>query len=620
MGSESGSRSAPPQIGTRSNFWVRSGLLAAFAISLISMWPQMGLWIQRGGEWNGAFSVAYFDELIYASYVNGLIEGRPLRSDPLIESQLGETQPESLFSIQFVQPLLLSEFGRVFGLGADTVFIILTPIAAFLTSLSLFYLLQLLTCDPRLATAGSFFVLCFGTLAGWCGKLISLLHIGGYVSGFLFLRRYQPGLTLAFFFAFVLLIWIALTRSGKRGASASVFAGLFFTLLVFSYFYMWTAAAGWLFILILLWMFFRPEGWKSALIRTLPVIAIGAIGLLIYARALATIIETSYRVQAFEYTHAPDLMRFPLVISLAAILTIWLSVKKRRVNWRDPLTMFTLSFAILPFLLFNQQVVTGRSLQPFHYEWFNGNYVALIALLLAIFAIYRGSELLNQPRGRRAFLILGLVSICMGIIEINYDERKRRNGGRDRDEFALVAHRLRREEPTRGQVRYDREVVFSSNIPIAADNLTSMAPQSVLWASHTPLMPSLSSEEIKHRFFLYLYFCGVGPENLYKGITDKSLNGISALFGFERAVPSLSVGFKPPTDDEIRAEVSHYGKFLDNIHKSQVYAPVLSWAVIKADRPIDLSNLDKWYLRESEEVIGPYILIRLRPRDEEIIN
>src|SRR6185436_12698080 len=167
---------------------------------------------------------------------------------------------------------------------------------------------------------------------------ISLLHIGGYVSGFLFLRRFQPGLTLAFFFAFSVLIWIALTRDGKRGLLASYSAGFFFTLLVFSYFYMWTAAAGWLFIVILLWMFFRPEGWQRSMMRTLPVVVIGAAALFIYALALSTIVETSYSAHVFEYTHAPDLIRFPLVISLAAIVMIWLSVKKRRVNWSDPLT------------------------------------------------------------------------------------------------------------------------------------------------------------------------------------------------------------------------------------------------------------------------------------------
>jgi len=142
-------------------------------MSLISIWPQTGLWIYRGAEWNGAFSVAYFDELIYASYVNGLILGRPLRSDPLIETSPSKAAPESLFSLQYIQPLLLSGFGRLFGLSVDTIFIVLTPLTAFVTTLSLFYLLSSLTGDPRLATAGSLFVLCFGTLAAWCGKLNS---------------------------------------------------------------------------------------------------------------------------------------------------------------------------------------------------------------------------------------------------------------------------------------------------------------------------------------------------------------------------------------------------------------------------------------------------------------
>jgi len=133
-------------------------------------------------------------------------------------------------------------------------------------------------------------------------------------------------------------------------------------------------------------------------------------------------------------------------------------------------------------------------------------------------------------------------------------------------------------------------------------------------------MPSISRDEVKHRFFLCLYFSGVEPESLYKRLTDNGFNEISALFGFERVVPSLTADFKSLSEDEIRTVVSDYENFVRSIDKSQLYAPVLSWALITADKPIDMRNLDKCYLRESEELIGRYVLIQLKTRYYETAN
>ena len=53
-----------------------------------------------------------------------------------------------------------------------------------------------------------------------------------------------------------------------------------------------------------------------------------------------------------------------------------------RFRWREPVNLLAISFALMVFVVFNQQVITGRSLQPVHYEWFIANYCALIAIVL----------------------------------------------------------------------------------------------------------------------------------------------------------------------------------------------------------------------------------------------
>src|SRR5262245_26412438 len=110
----------------RSNLGIWSwGLVAAIAMTFLSLWPQFQLMWDRGSEWHGSFAQSNYDEDIYASYVNGLINGRPRRSDPLIESQNGVLPPESLFSIQFIQPVPLAAVATSFGISTSTVFIFL---------------------------------------------------------------------------------------------------------------------------------------------------------------------------------------------------------------------------------------------------------------------------------------------------------------------------------------------------------------------------------------------------------------------------------------------------------------------------------------------------------------
>src|SRR4029079_16604098 len=62
-----------------------------------------------------------------------------------------------------------------------------------------------------------------------------------------FLRRYQPVLALPLFFVFCALVWQALSTANKRRFWIyAILAGFSFALLVFSYLYLWTAAAAWL--------------------------------------------------------------------------------------------------------------------------------------------------------------------------------------------------------------------------------------------------------------------------------------------------------------------------------------------------------------------------------------
>src|SRR6185503_16067975 len=115
----------PPQHSYPVRF--RSCALAAAAVTLLAVLPQLHFWFKRGRDWNGAYAILQPDEPLYSAYINALIDGRPRRNDPVSgrDDHPQAPLPESLFSIQFVPPYVIAFFARPFGASASTAFIIL---------------------------------------------------------------------------------------------------------------------------------------------------------------------------------------------------------------------------------------------------------------------------------------------------------------------------------------------------------------------------------------------------------------------------------------------------------------------------------------------------------------
>ena len=245
------------------------GALAALAMTLIGLYPQINLWLARGTQWQGSYVLTQGDEIAYSAYVNALIDGRPRRNDPFNgrDDLPGKPTYESLFSIQFLPAYAIALPARFLGLSTDTAFIWLIVIGAITSSLAIFWLLATLTGDSKLAAVGVFFTLCLGALAAAQG-VARLMITGNRVHDmFAFLRRYEPSAIFPLFFIFCLVVWRSLTAETVRSRVAySLFAGTLFAILVFSYFFFWTAAIAWLGTILFLWIVFRREDLNRVLV------------------------------------------------------------------------------------------------------------------------------------------------------------------------------------------------------------------------------------------------------------------------------------------------------------------------------------------------------------------
>jgi hypothetical protein len=591
------------------------GLVAALLMALLSCWPQLDLWWTRGSHYQGACAYAQFDEDMYAAYLNGIIMGRPRRSDPSIELQANRRLEESFFSVQFAQPLLLAQVARATGLNTKMIFILLSPMVAFLSTLALFYLLILLTNDTRLAFCGSLFILCFGTLAGRNGFVMLLSGLRMEDSGLPFLRRYQPGLSFPLFFFFMLLTWLAVNQRNRWGWLYSISAGLGFAALVFSYFYVWTAAAAWLFVFVMLWLSAYYPEWKILLLRLSPIFIIVAVTLSVYALLLSRIAPTTASTQALELIHAPDWQRGPEVIGAVVLILLFLAVKKRFAQLKSPLFLLILSLILHLFLLFNQQILTGRSLQPFHYEVFIGNYTALLALVLVLAVFKQRSGMGRSILSKRVCFWLCIAALFWGAIETMFNISRHRDLNLARDAFMPVTRRLTELAVAAGDNVNKRKVLFSPDVFAVAGSTPGYTPQAVLWVSYALFMPTLNEQQRLERFFQYSYYSGLSPEEMKKRLNEGRFAEVTGLFGYERYLPNHSVHFKPVTAAEIQEKVSQYTDFITTFNYQRASIPALSWVVIPANLDMDFSNLDRWYIREVEEIIGEYRLFHVRLRD-----
>ena len=600
----------------------RTGIFAAIALTLLALYPQFALVLKRGSDWNGFYAYFSQDEIAYSAYVNALIEGRPRRNDPYTgrDDAPGASQPESLFSIQFVPAYMTALPARVFGLNAPVMFILLTGIVAFASALAIFRLIAQVTNDDKLAATGALVVLCLGTYAILYAPVRMLFGLDTTytLEYFPFLRRYVPGVPFPFFFIFCALVWRALAKEGERaGWVWALSAGAVFAVLVFSYFYLWTAAAAWLACLALLWLIARPDDFKKAL-RVFGMIALPAIAALVpYFILLSNRAPTMDTVQLLALSHAPDFSRSSIKLGLIVCAALAYASWRGHLKWRERAVLFTASFALTPLLVFNQQVITGRSLQPLHYELYIAKYMSLVAVVLTVALVRRGRAKAVARIPGRALACAAFVALGWGIIETAVETKRHAWASLDRDEAQVVARRLA--ELPHGATRAPdtQSIVLYANLD-HADISPVTAPQPVLWSPHVPAFSGVTLEENRERIYQYLYYTGEDlgeiDSEAFEALDYRKKYLIHSLIEWGHNDPAWTVNWKQISPADVREALSGYAEYASSFSRAQASTPMLSLVVAATDAPTDFKNLDRWYERDAGERVGPFTLYRVKLR------
>lgn len=570
---------------------LRCGVIAAGALALVTLYPTFLLWYDRGENYNGFYGLQQYDEEFYAGYIQALILGGPRKSDP---AQCGGSSAhESLFSIQVLPAYLIATPAKLLGMSVSTAFIILTPLVAFISAISVFLLLRQLTHDPMLSAVGALIVLCFGTVLtgeGLAGGVKGSLTF----HGLLFLRRYLPALPFPLLFVYFAITLRAYNE--KAAIKYAVVSPLLLAGLMFSYFYLWTFGAAWLICFTLLFFIGKVEFRSGFIHRILPTVLLVPAAFFLYLTLLSQRAVTSDTVVALEFSRAPDLFRYSEIACFVMAVGLYLLLRRQPAVLTSTCTLFTFSLLLTPLVVFNQQILTGRSLQPYHYEFYVCNYVTILGAILAAWILWK-------HRVRKAPIVLvGCVTLVWGLGEIAISATHNRAHNIQRDALMSVAGKV-----SGGGLIYSRDVWTVSN------HISTFTSSPVLWALHTPICVGITSEETKKRFYMYLYYSGYSSDSLRSALQQRDYILRAALFGYERAGAKLQESKRSIGNEEIEKAVENYQHFVDNFNFEVARSAQLAYVITTGSEAFP-ANVDLWYQRDNGERVGNFVLYRLTLR------
>jgi len=575
-------------------------LVGTVLILLLALYPQFISWMNDGT--NGTYFVSNYDEPAYSAYVNALIEGRPRKFDPFLQTP---SNAESLYSIQMVPAYAIALPARLLGISVSTAFILLIALVAIASYLAVTKLLSDVTGNDTVSAAAGLMVLCLGTAVAFQGELRHLVT-GSVLLDFLpFLRRYQPGFAFPIFFVFALAFYRSLFRPVRRQGWAAV-AGILFAILVFSYFYLWTAAAAWAMLLAVLAIIFAKQE-RSNAVRSLAITGvIAAAALIPYFVMLADRASDLDAVQLLTRTRSPMFASPVLVVGIILGVAALLIARSKGIAFSDSRLLLLLSFAFLPAILLNQQVVTGILLQPVHYEIFICNYLALVAASILVISFIGTGPSSNETAKKLSVMVVAAATVW-GFVEVSGATARASAAAFIRDGSMPALELVARQ--TKG-----KDAIVAAGNFVTADITPSVGSLRPLWNAHLSSAGGISIAENKRLFYLYLYFGGYGPDDLGEALRTRSFETTAAIFGSDRALPELAGPVGQITSAEIAEETAKYRAFVNALTKETATVPTLSYVIVPEKEEGDLTNLDRWYQRDGGTDAGLFRVYKLELR------
>ena len=263
-----------------------------------------------------------------------------------------------------------------------------------------------------------------------CGLLVVLGYdlvdyrtVFSYLSGInspdyflVWARPVNPILGAIFLFSFLLLV-LAIIQKTARRRSATVGAGIFLALMIGSYFFSWGIALSVLSALILCLLIRKEyrQAWNLGLILPFAALFASPYWITIWRTSQSPWYENSVLRSGLFYTHYPLLNKLLLAVLVFYILTLAFDfVWKRRKGPAFRLEgwhWFCLALLLGGLWAYSQQMITGRTLWPYHFVQYT------IPLSMVVFMVLFHNVILEKNRYLWAGLVgvIATSSLCFGI-------------------------------------------------------------------------------------------------------------------------------------------------------------------------------------------------------------
>jgi hypothetical protein len=543
-------------------------LLAATA--LLYSWPNFAYYAAHGTRF---FPATSFDEDYYAALAVSTAAGRGLTVNPL----LGRTSPSAGLGtegLQFVPRFVTAGLVRLFGLGlAFGIISLVVPIFVFLFA----YRLSLSLARSHiwaLASACGLLLLPFylpplHATASW---LIHFFSPRGsaeapFLGGVRYTRRYNPALSAVVFYAFLLVHWRA---AKKRSVGLAIAAGLLGGLLFYCYIFfalsglvmacIWAAAA---FIL------FRDS------LRS----AIAGVGVQIFVAAPFFYLMLS-GMHSFKNGFAIPSRTpwWPWTDILAIVVPLIVLFLYRRLT-ETPVWLLAVSVA--PILCMNVQVLTGMSVEPWHYDAY-----IVVPLGIFVFSVVCG-ELLPSSLviGRVAGVAVVALAITAGITAQHKTVRSLKQYS-----TAIAPDRLR---PIFDQIRQKagaEDVILVGDDVASGPWVVAATGRQVFDSFYVASFPPADPTEYRARALCYYWLDGYDQNTFLAGPASEARSLLYATEGFR-------YWFYPRlwTDEIKQARAREFSDCLRNPTGCCLPRYRADWIIESAQRPLDRGRLTQLF-------------------------
>ncbi|MDO8559291.1 MAG: hypothetical protein Q7R84_03070 [bacterium] len=378
-------------------------IFLAILTGVIVAYPQVYLRWDLGDSYQGiGLMGASDDESAWMSRVKEVQDGHPTFSS--VHFKDGKNDP---YLFQPLGTMIVAYSGKLFSLNINDTILLSRLFFPFLLFLIIYAFLFFFTKEKLISLSIPSVLL----------LAISIFNRGAFLKPYYLLltRPVNPAMTWIFFFGFLLFFWLFMERKQWRwGILSALMLGLSF----YDFLYTWTFLYAFCGVFILI--FLCQKKWQD--IKKIAIVLFGSV--LIAIPYFINLYQAATYPTFGEVGARAGLMggrELSMGILPPMLLVVFLIFFPKK--WKERY-YFALALVITPFVILNQQLITGKALSPSHYHWYYHKPLALIFSLMIAFSFLSWRKWQFAKKVLAISLIAVSISLGIFVQSISYADSK----------------------------------------------------------------------------------------------------------------------------------------------------------------------------------------------------